>query len=65
MENAKNPSMEIEGSSVEEAIKKATQVLGVSKNDLSIKVVCEEKKGLFGMLGEKPAKIKVSLKEKK
>ena len=56
-------SIEVEGSSVEEAIKKAIEFLSVSREEVNIKVVCEEKKGLFGMEGAKPAKIKVSLKE--
>ena len=55
-------SIEIEGSSVDEAIKKALELLRVSRDEVDIKVVCEEKKGLFGMKGEKPAKIKVTLK---
>ena len=54
--------MEVEGSTVEDAIEKAIQLLGVSRDDIDVKVVCEEKKGLFGMEGAKPAKIKVSLK---
>jgi len=57
-------SIEVEGSTIEEAIKKATEILKVSRDDLSIKVVCEEKKGLFGMEGEKPAKITATLKSK-
>ena len=58
-------SIEIEGSTVEDAIKKAAALLKVSRDEIDIKVVCEEKKGLFGMEGAKPAKIKVSVKEKK
>jgi len=58
-------SIEAEGSTVEEAIKKATEMLGVSRDEISVKVVCEEKRGLFGMEGEKPAKIRVTLKAKK
>ena len=57
-------SIEVEGSTVEEAIKRALELLNVAREEVSIKVVCEEKKGLFGMEGAKPAKIKVSLKEK-
>ena len=34
----------------------------VWKNKLDIKIVCEEKRGLFGMQGAKSAKIKVSIK---
>ena len=52
---------EFEGGSVEEAINKAEKVLGVSRETLEIKVVCEEMKGLFGMSGAKLAKIKVKL----
>lgn len=57
-------SIEVEGSTVEDAIKKAIDILKVSRNEISVKVVCEEKRGLFGMEGEKPAKIKVTLKLK-
>lgn len=56
---------EFDGSTVEKAIKKALKVLGVSRNEIDVKVVCEEKKGLFGMEGEKPAKVRVSLKKKR
>lgn len=58
-------SIEVEGSTVEDAIKKALGMLKVSRDEIEVKVVCEEKKGLFGMEGAKPAKIKVSMKEKK
>lgn len=57
-------TMEIEGANVEEAIKNAVEILNVSRDDIRVKVVCEEKKGLFGMEGAHPAKIKVFLKEK-
>ena len=57
--------VEVEGNTVEDAIKKALRLLNVSRNEVKIRVVCEEKKGIFGMEGEKPAKIKVTLKRKK
>ena len=57
-------SIEVEGNTVEEAIKKALELFNVSREDILIKVVSEEKKGLFGMEGAKPAKIKVTLKNK-
>ena len=53
-----------EGSTVEDAIKKAVDDLDVSRDTINVKVVCEERKGLFGMEGAKPAKIKVTLKDK-
>ena len=56
-------SIEVEGNTVEEAIKKAVELLNVSRDDISVKIVSEGKKGLFGMEGAKPAKIKVSFKK--
>ncbi|OGX05749.1 MAG: hypothetical protein A2Z88_11115 [Omnitrophica WOR_2 bacterium GWA2_47_8] len=58
-------TIEVEGSTVEDAIKKALAVLNVSRDRVVIKVVCEEKRGLFGMEGAKPAKIRVELKKGK
>jgi len=58
----KSEASEFEGNTVEEAIKKAVLKLGVPKNRLEIKIVCEEKRGLFGMQGAKAAKIKVTVK---
>ncbi len=52
---------EFEGGNVEEAISKAEKALGVPRETLKIKVVCEEKRGLFGMRGAKLAKIKVNI----
>ena len=53
---------EFEGNTVDDAINKAVLKLGVPKNKLDIKIVCEEKRGLFGMRGAKAAKIKVRVK---
>jgi spoIIIJ-associated protein len=61
----KENSIEVEGKTVEDAIQKALAILGVSRDRIRVKVVSEEKKGLFGMEGEKPAKIKVNLKKNK
>lgn len=55
---------EFEGNTVEDAIKKAVKFLKIPRDKLDVKVVCEEQKGLFGMEGAKPAKIKVILKNK-
>ncbi|MDD5500546.1 MAG: Jag N-terminal domain-containing protein [Candidatus Omnitrophota bacterium] len=58
----KNPQyIEIEGKTVEEAIKKALQKLNLPRNSVKVQILSEEKKGLFGMPGEKPAKIRVSV----
>ena len=54
-------SIEIEGKTVEEAIKKALQELKLPRNKVKIEVLSEEEKGLFGMPGAKPAKVRVSV----
>jgi predicted RNA-binding protein Jag len=60
-----NKSIEAEGSTVEEAIKKALSALRLSRDKVKIEVLSEEEKGLFGMAGARPAKIKVTvLKDK-
>ena len=61
--NKNQKGIEIEGSTVEDAIKKSLKLFNVSREALVVKVLCEEKRGLFGMAGAKPAKIKVTLKE--
>ena len=60
----KQKNIEFEGATVEEAIKKALEMLKVSREQIAVRIVCEEQKGLFGMEGAKLAKIKVSLKNK-
>jgi len=56
-------SIEVEGHTVEEAIKRAIEIFNVSRDNIIVKVVSEEKKGLFGMKGARPAKIKATLKK--
>jgi spoIIIJ-associated protein len=58
-------SYEFEGNDVEDAIKNAVKALHVSRETINVKIVAEEQKGLFGMEGAKPAKIKVTIKQKK
>lgn len=50
---------EFEGASVEEAIKVAISSLKMLQDELKIKVLFEGYRGLFGLKGAKPAKIKV------
>jgi spoIIIJ-associated protein len=54
-------SIEIEGKTVEEAVKKALKELKLPREKVKIEVLAEEKRGLFGMPGAKPAKVRVSL----
>jgi spoIIIJ-associated protein len=58
-------SYEFEGNDVEDAINNAIKALNVSREMINVKVLSEEQKGLFGMEGAKPAKIKVLIKQKK
>lgn len=52
-------SIEAEGRNTKEAIDIALKKLGVSKSRVKIKVLSEERKGLFGMKGAEQAKVKV------
>jgi Predicted RNA-binding protein len=52
---------EYEGNSVEEAIRSAMQELGLPKEKITIKILSEGQRGLFGMQGVKKAKIRVTV----
>ncbi len=54
-------SIEIEGKTVEEAIQKALKELKLPREKVKIQVLSEEEKGLFGMPGARPAKVRVSI----
>ena len=59
-----NPvSIEIEGKTVEEAIKTALKRLNLLRNQVEIEILFEGEKGLFGMAGVKPAKVRISAKK--
>lgn len=55
-------TIEVEGATTKEAIQKALKILGVTKDKVDIKILCEECKGLFGMDGQKLARVKATLK---
>lgn len=52
--------IEVEGKTVEEAVKKALKELKLPRSKVKIEVLSEETKGLFGMPGAKPARVRVS-----
>ena len=56
-------TVEVEATTVEGAIRKAVKTLKVVRDEVTVKVLKEEKKGLFGMEGAARAKIKVTLKK--
>jgi spoIIIJ-associated protein len=58
-------SIEIEGKTVEAAIKTALKRLKLPREQVKIKILSEGEKGLFGMPGLKPAKVRVSPVRKK
>lgn len=53
--------IESEGATVEEAVEKALQILQLPRDKVKIQIISEEQKGLFGMPGAKPAKVRVSV----
>lgn len=56
-------SIEAEGRTSQEAIEIALKRLGVSRNQVKVEILSEENRGLFGMKGAKPARVKVTLKK--
>jgi spoIIIJ-associated protein len=58
-------SIEAEGNTIEEAVNKALQELKLPRNKVKIQIISEEQKGLFGMPGAKPAKVRVSVVKSK
>ena len=56
--------VEVEAKTVQEAIKQALNTLKAAEKEVTIKVLKEEQKGLFGMEGAGKAKIRVTLKKK-
>ena len=56
--------IEMEGKTPEEAIEKALAMLRVSRDEVRIKILAEEEKGLFGMDGARPAKIRATVIKK-
>lgn len=57
-------TIEIEDSTIAKAIQKALKMLRAKEQEVFIKVLKEEHKGLFGMEGAEPAKIRVTLIKK-
>lgn len=55
--------VEKNGKSVDEAVEAALQELGVNADQVDVNVLEEPSKGLFGILGGKPALVRVSVRE--
>ncbi|MCS7151261.1 MAG: Jag N-terminal domain-containing protein [Endomicrobia bacterium] len=52
-------SEEFEGVTIDDAVKNAIETLKMSKEELQIKILYEGEPGLFGLKGQKPARVKV------
>ena len=57
--------IEVSGKNIEEAISSGLKQLNCSKEDVEIKILDEGTTGLFGLMGAKPAKVLLTLKEEK
>lgn len=55
-------SIDVTGKNVDDAITKALQELNVTKDKIEYEVIEEGSKGIFNLIGGKPAKVKVTLK---
>lgn len=55
-------SIEVEGKTIEEALNKALFELGTNENMVNVEVLYQGSKGLFNVIGVKPARIRVSKK---
>ncbi len=51
----------IERATVDEAVKAALEELGAEKEEVAVEVISEPSKGLFGLIGSKNAKVKVTV----
>ena len=54
--------IEMTGKTVEEALKHALNELKLTKDKVDVEIIDEGSKGLFNLIGTKPAKIKVTVK---
>ena len=54
--------IEIEGKTVEEAIEQGLAELGLPRDKAEVKILDEGANGLFGLMGNKPARVRVSSK---
>ena len=55
-------TIEMTGKTVEEALKHALDELKLTKDKVDVEVIDEGSKGLFNLIGIKPAKVKVTAK---
>lgn len=56
-------SIDVEEKTVDDAINKALEQLQVSRDQVSVEILEEGSRGLFGFVGSKPAKVRVSVSQ--
>ncbi|MBE5782047.1 MAG: protein jag [Clostridiales bacterium] len=56
-------SYEVSARTIEEAISNGLEHLGVSLSEVTVDILEEGSKGLFGLFGSRPAKVRLTLKE--
>ncbi len=56
-------SVEISARTIDEAISEGLEKLGVSISDVTVDILEEGSKGLFGLFGSRPAKVRLTLNE--
>lgn len=56
-------TIDVEERTVDEAINKALEQLQVSRDQVAVEILEEGSRGLFGIVGNKPAKVRVSLSQ--
>ncbi len=54
-------SIEIEGKTVDDAINKAVEQLQSSRDQVAVEILAEGSRGLFGLMGTRPARVRVSM----
>ena len=55
-------TIEMTGKTVDEALENALNELKLTKDRVDVEIIDEGNKGLFNLIGVKPAKIRVSVK---
>ena len=56
-------SIESSAKTMEDAVTQGLEKLGVSLGDVSIDIIDEGSKGLFGLIGGKPARVRLTVKD--
>ena len=60
--SAPSKMVETEGATVKLALAKGLQLLGARRDQVVVKILSEEERGLFGMKGPTAAKVRITLK---